>query len=99
MTELQPSIRVRAEGAGITCKSFATLAILLYDAKISGADRLPLVAFAGGQLAYAVAVLLMYRLAYPGHLFGLKRPVSSKCALLFSASEYSQKQGETATLF
>ncbi|KAF8885659.1 Rft protein-domain-containing protein [Infundibulicybe gibba] len=61
MAKLRTDIRVRAEGLGITGKTLATLAILVYDARYSvEPGSLALLAFAGGQLAYSTVLLLTY---------------------------------------
>ena len=59
MLELKTNVRVRAEGLGITAKSFVTFLVLFADAR-RGQDTLALVAFALGQLAYAVVVFGHY---------------------------------------
>lgn len=66
MVELKTTIRVRAEGSGITAKSVTTLLVLLYDAR-QGDEQgtLALLAFAIGQLAYSLTCLVVY-LSYLG---------------------------------
>ena len=59
MLELKTNVRVRAEGLGITAKSFVTFLVLFVDSR-RGQERLALVAFAIGQLAYAVVVFAHY---------------------------------------
>ncbi|KAJ2920988.1 hypothetical protein H1R20_g16105, partial [Candolleomyces eurysporus] len=59
MLELKTNVRVRAEGLGITAKSFVTFLVLFVDAR-RGQDTLALVAFALGQLAYSVVVFGHY---------------------------------------
>jgi oligosaccharide translocation protein RFT1 len=59
MTRLKMSVRVRAEGLGITLKSITTFLILLYDSKSNQGD-LALVAFAIGQLHYGLAMMVAY---------------------------------------
>ncbi|THV08144.1 Rft-1-domain-containing protein [Dendrothele bispora CBS 962.96] len=61
MAELKTHVRVRAEGAGITCKTLLTFVVLVADARRetrTGQD-LTLVAFALGQLVYGSCVLGM----------------------------------------
>lgn len=65
MVELKTDVRVRAEGLGITTKSLATLAILYLDAR-RGHDDLALIAFAAGQLAYALTVWVVYAQRFGG---------------------------------
>lgn len=71
MAELQTNVRVRAEGLGITGKAIITFIVLVYDSKrgeVEGA--LALLAFAAGQLAYGVIVLVTYLAFYGrGHLW------------------------------
>lgn len=59
MTRLKTSVRVRAEGLGITIKSIITFLILFYDSK-SDQGTLALVAFAVGQLSYSLAMMVAY---------------------------------------
>ncbi|KII90286.1 hypothetical protein PLICRDRAFT_108790 [Plicaturopsis crispa FD-325 SS-3] len=61
MGELRTEVRVRAEGWGVVVKTLTTFAVMFYDAK-----ELALVAFALGQLAYAVTVLAIYGRAFGG---------------------------------
>ncbi|KAF5326076.1 hypothetical protein D9611_000906 [Ephemerocybe angulata] len=71
MVELKTDVRVRAEGLGITAKSCATLGVLFLDAR-RGKDEWALVAFALGQLVYALTVWASY-----ARVFGvpwMKRP-------------------------
>jgi len=56
---------MRAEGLGITGKALVTLLVLLYDTnRKENKGALALLAFAGGQLAYGVIVLLTYLTFY-----------------------------------
>jgi oligosaccharide translocation protein RFT1 len=66
MVSLKTTVRVRAEGLGITIKSITTFLILLYDTKF-GQGNLSLLAFAFGQLLYSTTMFAKY-LTY----FGLK---------------------------
>src|SRR5258705_327179 len=59
MTRLKTSVRVRAEGLGITLKSIMTFLILLYDSKCDQ-GALALIAFAMGQLFYSLAMIVAY---------------------------------------
>jgi actin-related protein len=60
MAELRTRIRVRVEGLGITSKTVVTF-LVLYDSKREGRQgELALLAFAGGQLAYAFFVFIIY---------------------------------------
>jgi oligosaccharide translocation protein RFT1 len=65
MAELRTNVRVRAEGFGITGKTLITFILLVYDTRRGeGEGALALIAFAGGQLAYGVIVLLTYLAFY-----------------------------------
>jgi len=66
MVNLKTTVRVRAEGLGITIKSITAFLILLYDTKF-GQGNLSLLAFAFGQLLYSTTMFAKY-LTY----FGLK---------------------------
>ncbi|KAF9006927.1 Rft protein-domain-containing protein [Cyathus striatus] len=68
MAELKTYVRVRAEGLGIACKSVATFAVLLYDARAGKDGEFALFAFAAGQLVYGSVVFLSY-VAYYGWAF------------------------------
>ena len=59
MAELRTSVRVRAEGLGITSKSLTTFLLLFYNTR-RGKDDLALVAFAAGQLTYSVVMFFVY---------------------------------------
>jgi len=59
MVNLKTSVRVRAEGLGITIKSITTFLILLYDTKF-GEGNLSLLAFAFGQLLYSTTMFAKY---------------------------------------
>jgi len=59
MTRLKTSVRVRAEGLGITLKNITTFLILFYDSKNAKGD-LALVAFAMGQLFYSLGMIVTY---------------------------------------
>ncbi|KAJ6500598.1 Rft protein-domain-containing protein [Mycena sanguinolenta] len=58
--EMKTHIRVRAEGMGITTKTLVTYLVLLYDFKTEMAGDLALIAFAVGQLAYSLILLVVY---------------------------------------
>lgn len=58
-SQMRFNIRVRAEGAGIIARSVCTVAALA----IAG-EKWSLLAFAGGQLAYAGSVLFSYIMAF-----------------------------------
>ncbi|KAF7359236.1 Oligosaccharide translocation protein RFT1 [Mycena sanguinolenta] len=60
MAEMKTHIRVRAEGMGITAKTLITYLVLLYDSKTKLDGDLALIAFALGQLAYSLILLLVY---------------------------------------
>ena len=73
MAELRTSLRVKAEGLAVTGKAITTFLILSYDARTEGRDGLTLLAFAGGQLAYGVILLLAYIGTWPWpNSFGIK---------------------------
>jgi O-antigen/teichoic acid export membrane protein len=77
MSELQTNIRVRAEGLGIILKPIVITLVLLYDAHIQNGDgHLALVAFALGQLAYAVTIFWVYRFHYGATSF-IPKPIRS----------------------
>ncbi len=59
MTRLKTSVRVRAEGLGITLKNITTFLILFHDSKNDQGD-LALIAFAMGQLIYSLAMIVAY---------------------------------------
>jgi hypothetical protein len=67
MGKLLTSLRVRAEGAGIIIKTAVTFLVILLGERGSGQGAFALVAFASGQLAYALTLILIYL----GH-YGLK---------------------------
>ncbi|KAJ7771594.1 Rft protein-domain-containing protein [Mycena metata] len=60
MSEMKTHVRVRAEGMGITMKTFVTFIVLLYDSKAQLDGDLALIAFAMGQLAYSLCLLVVY---------------------------------------
>jgi oligosaccharide translocation protein RFT1 len=67
MAQLKTSVRVRAEGLGVTGKSILTVAVLAYDdGRLNGKGDLGLLAFALGQLTYASCVLATY-----SHYYGV----------------------------
>ncbi|KAK7470211.1 Oligosaccharide translocation protein rft1 [Stygiomarasmius scandens] len=80
MTELKTHVRVRAEGAGITCKTLVTFIVLVLDARHEhrGSKDLALVAFALGQLAYGSCVFGMYISHYLGDITSIFKRKNSK---------------------
>jgi oligosaccharide translocation protein RFT1 len=85
MLELKTNVRVRAEGLGITAKSFVTFLVLFVDSR-RGNDTLALVAFALGQLAYAVVVFGCYVRAFgvPWVKKSKANSKSQRCVCLFA---------------
>lgn len=80
MAELRTGVRVRAEGLGITSKTVVTFLVLLYDTRRGGRQgELALLAFAGGQLAYGVSVLLTYVAHYGRAHLKPRTPPKLKC--------------------
>jgi len=63
MVQLKTNVRVKAEGTGIIAKSMVTFLVLVYD--VGDVDRLALLAFALGQLAYSFSCWMVY-LGYLG---------------------------------
>ncbi|KAF7305153.1 hypothetical protein MKEN_01230500 [Mycena kentingensis (nom. inval.)] len=63
MAEMKTHVRFRAEGSGVMARTFVTFLVLLYDARRQGGE-LALVAFAVGQLSYALCVLGVYLAHY-----------------------------------
>lgn len=59
MQTLNSSVRIRAEGFGVVAKPVVTFLILLCDS-VYGSSSLGLLAFALGQFAYAVVMLVVY---------------------------------------
>ncbi|EPQ55804.1 Rft-1-domain-containing protein [Gloeophyllum trabeum ATCC 11539] len=73
MGELRTNVRVRAEAVGVIGKAMTTFLLLFIDSKRqSDEEKLSLVAFAMGQLMYAILVLIMYLVEYPMSLSGPK---------------------------
>ncbi|GJJ09345.1 hypothetical protein Clacol_003567 [Clathrus columnatus] len=65
--DLRVKVRVSAEGAGIFCKAVVPVSVLLLARLLEGtgnAERFALLAFAFGQLGYAIAVCAVYINAY-----------------------------------
>ncbi|KAJ7722286.1 Rft protein-domain-containing protein [Mycena maculata] len=60
ISEMKTGIRVGAEGAGITFKTFVTFLVLFYDSQAGLKGYLALMAFAMGQLSYSLSLLLVY---------------------------------------
>jgi oligosaccharide translocation protein RFT1 len=74
MAELNTNVRVKAEGLGIIVKSVLSVAILVFDERrLGGRGDLALLAFAVGQLMYAVCVLSTYFRHYGMVLFWLTK--------------------------
>jgi oligosaccharide translocation protein RFT1 len=89
MAELRTRIRVRAEGLGITSKTVVTFLVLLYDSKREGRQgELALLAFAGGQLAYAFFVFITYLGCYGRLHLWPKAPSQIKCVLVLVIIDY-----------
>lgn len=66
MGEVLTSVRVRAEGVGVTSRTVITFIVLLWDYRRHGeAGEMALLAFAAGQLAYGAFTLGTY-LSYFG---------------------------------
>lgn len=67
MTGFKTHIRVRAEGVGIAARTLATFSVLVYDASRGDkGGKLPLLAFALGQLMYGSSVFLVYLREFRG---------------------------------
>jgi oligosaccharide translocation protein RFT1 len=65
MSEMRTGVRVRAEGFGITFKTSVTFFIMLWESMLGARQgEYALVAFAGGQLAYVLMVLAVYRFSF-----------------------------------
>ncbi|TRM66680.1 Rft protein-domain-containing protein [Schizophyllum amplum] len=66
MMAMQTNVRVRAEGLAIAGKTLATLLVLLNGERVGGAGdgRPALLAFAAGQMAYALSLLGVYTAHY-----------------------------------
>lgn len=65
MGENLTGVRVRAEGVGISGKTSITCLILIYDSvRKSRSGELALLAFASGQLAYSLSLLVTYILYF-----------------------------------
>ena len=64
MSELRTTVRVTAEGLGVISRAVLTFLVLVYDTRSGGQGSLALLAFATGQLAYGVVVLLAYMAHY-----------------------------------
>ncbi|CAK5280946.1 unnamed protein product [Mycena citricolor] len=60
MVEMKTHIRVRAEGAGVMFKTLITFLVLFCDSRFVLDGKLALAAFALGQLAYALTLLVVY---------------------------------------
>ncbi|KAJ7702201.1 Rft protein-domain-containing protein [Mycena rosella] len=78
MAESKTHVRVRAEGTGVVSKTLVTVLVLLYDSKAEMDGALALMAFALGQLSYALCVLLVY-LSHYG--FSALFPASARSAV------------------
>ena len=86
MAELKTSVRVRAEGIGITSKSLMTFLLLFYNTRRAKDDDIALVAFAAGQLMYSVALFFAYTAHIGDQHMWPKRPSASgysHCVKLF----------------
>lgn len=62
MGELRTAVRVRAEGLAVILKTTVTFLVLYFDPSRDG--KRALIAFALGQLAYAITLLAVYLLQY-----------------------------------
>jgi len=81
MVDLKTSVRVRAEGLGITAKSILTFLILLYDSR-EGSGDFALVAFAVGQLAYSIVMFFTYTISFGWGVLRPKKPSSQGCVFI-----------------
>lgn len=100
MGELRTSLRVRAEGAGIIAKTGSTFLVILAGERAGGKGVYALIAFALGQLAYAMTVLFIYVRHYgvnslkprrlPGSMYVHKRYPAIKYLQLILSSATSR---------
>lgn len=77
MSELRTSIRLKAEGLGITFKTLLVFGLLVFDSQ-PGHESFALLAFAAGQLTYSLVVLTVYIGEYGIKLLQLKQGDSSQ---------------------
>jgi len=76
MGELRTAIRVRAEGLAVILKTTVTFLVLYFDPSRDGTRAL--IAFALGQLAYAMTLLAVYLLHYGVNHLRLERGPAPK---------------------
>ena len=81
MSELRTDVRVKAEGLGVTSKTVVTFLVLYYDSKQGANGDSALLAFALGQLSYAVCVLLKYVNSYGMQSLHPKYPITTKSVI------------------
>lgn len=102
MAELQTSVRVRAEGVGITSKAVVTFLILFYDSQRGDgkmAGELALLAFAWGQVAYGLSLLVVYLSNYGSRFLWFKKDRDSRYgAYIILAVDWAEGQVRRVTV-